>query len=607
MRVLATCFVAFGLLAGTTAMAAGGGGNNGTATPTNAPAPAEPANASSAAPSSAASAAATAAARPSPASPAEARLEVELNSLRNLLEAQSKQLQEQSEELRQQREKTEALEKKLNAVSATGGSATAMAANAASSTPAAIGLTRVAVEKAASAEPNQAGNGEPTSIHYKGITLTPGGYMAAETVWRQHALSADVNTPFNGTPLSGSSQNHVSEFNASGRQSRIAMLAEGKLNSVKIGGFYEADFLSAGTTSNSNESNSYTFRQRQFWAQAAFDSGWTFTGGQMWSLVTETKKGVDNRTEAAPLVIDAQYNAGFSWARQYGFRVAKNFDNKVWLAMSVENPQTTFAAHGQSGNFLLGTGGNGGGLYNATANYSFNAAPDFIFKAAFEPGFGHYEVFGIVSTFRDRVFPTTGNPFNDNQVGGGIGVNARIAVLDKHVDLGIHFLTGNGVGRYGTTGLPDATVRPDGTLALIRSYQSLGTIEFHYPKFDVYLNAGGEFAGRRAFATGPTAAVGYGSPLFNNSGCWTEPAPGTSGFAPGSLSGCTGDTRNVIEGTAGFWYRFYKGSKGTVQWGPQYSYVVRNTWSGVGSVAHPSGQPQGTENMFFTSFRYVLP
>ena len=125
----------------------------------------------------------------------------------------------------------------------------------------------------------------------------------------------------------------------------------------------------------------------------------------MWSLVTETRKGVDNRSEALPMTIDAQYHVGFSWARQYGFRVAKDFGDKVWLAFSVENPQTTFAAHGNASNFLLGAPGTAGGLYNPTANYSFNSAPDFIVKAAFEPGWGHYEVFGVVSQFRDRVFP----------------------------------------------------------------------------------------------------------------------------------------------------------------------------------------------------------
>ena len=138
----------------------------------------------------------------------------------------------------------------------------------------------------------------------------------------------------------------MSEFNASGRQSRFSLLTEGKLDNVKIGGYYETDFLSAGITSNNNQSNSYTLRQRQFWGQAAFTSGWTVTGGQMWSLLTETTKGMDNRTEALPATIDAQYHAGFSWARQYGARFTKNFNNKVWLGFSVEEAQATLTVHG---------------------------------------------------------------------------------------------------------------------------------------------------------------------------------------------------------------------------------------------------------------------
>ena len=124
---------------------------------------------------------------------------------------------------------------------------------------------------------------------------------------------------------------------------------------MKLSGYVEADFLSAGVTSNNNQSNSYTMRQRQVWGQAAFDNGWSFTGGQMWSLVTETKHGVDNRTEALPMTIDPQYHVGFSWARQYGLRVAKNFDNKVWFAVSMENPQATVTTHGNAANFLVGS------------------------------------------------------------------------------------------------------------------------------------------------------------------------------------------------------------------------------------------------------------
>jgi hypothetical protein len=467
----------------------------------------------------------------------------------------------------------------------------------------------------------------PTAIHVKGITITPGGFLAAETIYRSRALGSDINTPFNSVPMPGSSNSNMSEFFGSGRQSRISMLAEGRYKSVKLMGYVEGDFLSAGVTSNNNQSNSYSFRQRQAWGGAAFDNGWTITGGQMWSLVTETKHGADNRTEALPMTIDPQYTVGFSWARQYGFRVAKNFGNKVWFAVAAENPQATLTSHGNAANFLLGSAGTGGGLYNLNANYSFNPSPDLIAKLAFEPGFGHYEVFGVYSRFRDRIFPcedvsstalcgssATPGPnatgaFNSSKNGGGVGANARWSFAHKHVDFGLHGLGGSGVGRYGTGGLSDVSVHANGTLDLIRSLQGLTTLEFHTSKADVYLNAGAEYASRAADYD-PVAKkyVGYGSPFFNNTGCVTETGPGAGGFLPGALSNCSSDTRVLIEGTAGVWFKLFDGSKeklnwGRIQFGPQYSYVVRNTWSGA---KYPD-QPQGVDNMVFTSFRYYLP
>jgi hypothetical protein len=480
----------------------------------------------------------------------------------------------------------------------------------------------------------------PAAIHYKGITITPVGFLAAETVYRSHATGGDINTQFNAIPFDGAAQSHISEFFGSGRQSRVGFLAEGVLSNFTMRGYVEADFLSAGVTSNNNQSNSYTLRQRQAWGQAALNSGWTFTGGQMWSLVTETRKGEDNRSEAVPMTIDPNYNVGFSWARQYGFRVTKKLSDKLWVGGSVEDSQITLGGHGASNNFLLGQQGSGGGLYNGTTNYSYNASPDFIGKIVFEPGFGHYEVFGVISDFRDRIYPgaTLAKPsvsgaFNNSAVGGGAGANARWTFAKKY-DVGIHFLGGSGTGRYGTSQLADVVASSGGLLTPVTNYQALGTLEYHGKKLDVYLNYGAEYEDRAVFlgASGkPT--VGYGSTAFNNSGCDSEtvpastsisvvtppttpggatgtgtvPAPGTlgtplsGGYNPGGLKNCNGDTRVIMEGSIGFWYRFYKGPKGTLQWGPQYSYIDRNIWAGTG------GSPNATENMFFTSFRYYLP
>jgi hypothetical protein len=485
----------------------------------------------------------------------------------------------------------------------------------------------------------------PIAIHYKGITITPGGFAAAEFVRRSRALGSDINTPFNSLTLPGASQNAMSEFFGSGRQSRISALAEGRLASAKLSGYVETDFLSAAVTSNNNESDSYSLRQRQAWGQAAFDNGFSFTGGQMWSLATETLNGVDNRTEAVPLTIDPQYSVGFSWARQYGLRVAKNFGNKVWLAASMENAQATISSHNNADNFLVGSAGAAGGLYNAAvstcstsstgvttcspiANYSFNPSPDIIAKAVFEPGFGHYEVFGIYSRFRDRVFPcgevasatalcggsTTAGPnalgaTNVSNNGGGVGANARWTFMDKHMVFGLHGLTGRGIGRYGSGGLPDAAVYADGGLDLIRSYQGLATVEWHSKKLDVYLDAGGEYAGRAAgYDPIENKFIGYGNPNLSNKGCYTETPPIVgSGFIPGSLAGCTGDTRVVMEGTIGYWYRLYTGPKGRFQYGLQYSYVARDTWDGTGFTKGIGVSPSGLDNMIFTSFRYYLP
>jgi len=488
-----------------------------------------------------------------------------------------------------------------------------------------------------------AGLESPLAIHYKGITITPGGFTAAETVWRERAEGADINTNLNGIPYPGASAAHLSEFYGSGRQSRLSMLAQGKLDNMTMTGYVETDFLNAGVTSNNNESNSYVMRFRQFWGQSALSNGWTFTGGQMWSLVTETKVGLDNRTEATPLTIDPQYTVGFSWARQYGFRVTKNFNNRMWVGFSVENSQETLTAHGNTSNsFLLGSQGNAGGLYNAAingcstslnaagapvttctniANYSFNPSPDFIGKLAFQPSFGgHYEVFGIATQFRDRVFPNAGlatpsaaGAYNSNEWTGGGGGNARWSLFEKHFDIGVHALAGKGLGRYGTAGLSDATIGANGVVNPILAYQGLLTLEYHSPHWDWYGNGGIEYDDRTQFLNSKGApTIGYGAVYLNNSGCYTEALPSsglTQGFNAAGPPNCTADTKDIIEGTAGFWYKFYNGPKGRLQMGLQYSYLTKTAWAGTGGKTPLPTilNPTAIDNMFFTSFRYYLP
>ncbi len=274
----------------------------------------------------------------------------------------------------------------------------------------------------------------------------------------------------------------------------------------------------------------------------------------MWTLATENKKGIQNRGEIPPTTIDVNYTVGFTYARGYGFRVVKDFGGKLALGVSVEGPQSTFGGRGFSTvtsatgattqNFFINAPGAGGGLYNAfdATGYTVNKAPDVLVKAAIDPGWGHYELFGIVSTFRNRIYPcavvspaasnaagtviltgpalTGTSPgiaclngagaqltspsatgaFNDSRTGGGGGVSANVPVFAKKVDFGVKGVAGDGIGRYGASQLADLTFRPDGTQALIRTAHGLARVEFHVtPKLDLYAYYGGEYAWRAGY------------------------------------------------------------------------------------------------------------
>jgi hypothetical protein len=250
--------------------------------------------------------------------------------------------------------------------------------------------------------------------------------------------------------------------------------------------------------------------------------------------------------------------------------------------------------------------------------YAINPAPDVLAKIAFDPGWGHFEVFGIGRWFRDRVFNYTSatspsgtvtntltSASNDTEMGGGLGGSLRVPLLAKHLDVGLKGLWGAGVGRYGNTTIADVTVRPDGTFSPLHAFSSLGTLELHAtPRFDIYANYGGDYIYKTIYTNLAGKSDGYGlGEAF--SGCDTEPLP-TSTTLPAANSKCTGQTRDVQEGTLGYWYDIYKGSHGRLRQGLQYSHVERLIWDNL-LLTSGNVSPKSVENMFLTSFRYYLP
>jgi hypothetical protein len=446
----------------------------------------------------------------------------------------------------------------------------------------------------------------PGAVHYKGVTLTPGGFLAAEGLWRNHNETNDVLTSFNGVPYNGSPNSQLSEFRLTARQSRMSLLAEGKIGNAKLTGYWEMDFLGAAPTANENQSNSFTPRQRQLWGQAAFNNGWTITGGQTWSLWSSNKKGIETRQEWIPATIEAQYVVGYDFARLATVRLTKNFNNKAWLAVAVENPEmlNPSSLNSPAGVFGPANGPTGpaGSSFAATNSLATDFMPDFVAKAAFEPGWGHFEVKGLMRVFRDKIpaNPLLGTAaYNDKAFGGGLGVNGILPIIPKKADLILQASYGQGIGRYTDSTNVDVTYAQDGALIPLKQAQAFAGLELHpNPKLDWYFYGGDEYVGRDWYIGTDGKGYGYGSSLADNSACQQTYV--------GSDTKCQANFRNLGELTTGFWYRFYKGPAGTLQWGSQVEFIRKSTWAGT-TTNDATTTPKGSEAVVLTSFRYVLP
>jgi hypothetical protein len=514
--------------------------------------------------------------------------------------ADDKANKEMAEQLKALREQVDSLQRRLDA-QAGAQQQTQLEANNAAAQAAAAKAQVAAIPAQLQAQVKtavDAAKPKTDKLYYKGVTLTLGGFAAAESIYRSHNETADISSSFAAIPYPNVAVGQTKELRFTARQSRITALAQGDVDPyTHLGFFGEFDFQGAAQTANSNESNSYNPRIRHLYGQVDWDTwGLHLLAGQNWSLVTMNGKGITPRNEVAPPVIDAQYVPGFSWTRQPQIRLTKDFDKSLWLALSLENPQTTFytGANALPASVHLTYNSAAGSGFNSANTLSINHIPDVVAKVAYEPTFAdrtaHVEVLGLYRSFYERL-----NYSNQDSSGGGVGAGLMIPVVPKVLDFQISGLAGKGIGRYGSTQLTDVTFDPTGHIRPISEIQALAGLTLHVgTKVDIYLFAGEEKESSQAYnlaaaGTGAITPYGYGNSLYSNSGCVSETAVGA----------CVGNTRKIEQATLGFWHRPYAGNYGRMQYGLQYSYTERQAFAGAGGIA-----PIGNDSMLFASFRY---
>jgi hypothetical protein len=461
-----------------------------------------------------------------------------------------------------------------------------------------------------------------------------GTFIAMEGAIRQrNEVSSGASDPaFSTIPLQNSPLWGQNETRFSAQQSRLALRASGDIDPTRhVTGYFESDFLGAGVTANSRESNSYNLRIRQAYL-GYNDDNWHqhFSAGQMWSLLTQNRVGILNSTENVPLTIDAQYVAGFNWARQPAIRYVQDVGKVAWFGVSVESSQTAFASNGNgvAGGPVIGTPGvgtqtalaspnsgltvppglfsdvssncNASGLLDSATQCSVNPFPDVIEKIALDPGWGHYEAIGLQRWFTDSVAPGTpaaapaaippGRSWSQKtNFGWGVGGNVLLPVWPKFVDLQGSVLTGQGIGRYASSQLADVVVGPNGTLKPITSTQFMvGAVVHPFAGNDIYAYYGQEQTQANAWTVGGVQG-GWGNAAFpENCGSLIPGDSATTGFNAGS-GVCAANVKRVQELTIGFWQDIYKGDLGRARVGLEYEYVQLNLFSGATVIPAGNG------------------
>jgi hypothetical protein len=519
----------------------------------------------------------------------------ELQDLRNLVQAQSDELQD--------------LRKRLAAVEAVGAASKEVRAPATSSHASIIQPTTSVAMSAASMSPATVAQGidrgpneskSPLSFKIGSADFTPGGFLDFTTFYRGTNVGSGIATAFGSIPFSNQlPQGRLSETRLSAQYSRLSLKVDAHLtDSTAITGYVESDFLGFQPANAYQTANSDSLRLRVYWADVRHGK-WEVLGGQAWSLLTPNRVGLSPLTPDLFYTLDEDPNfqVGLTWARQPQFRVVYHPTSNWALGVSLENPEqfapgsVVFPSPFFGSQFDNGSG-------STTGNTAVpNLHPDIIVKTAFDAHPAgrtlHIEAAGLIRSF--RVLNNLTTPANTNTItGGGGSVNLNYEVIHNLRLIANSFYSYGG-GRY-IFGLgPDVIVKPDGTLSGVHAGSGIGGLEYQAtPRYMFYSYYGGAYFQRNfGFLQATPASSCDGITGFT---CVGFGFPGSANTA----------NRAIQEGTFGVIPTLWSNENyGRLQIISQYSYLIRSPWS-ILSTTGPSPKNAHT-NMIYFGLRYILP
>jgi hypothetical protein len=578
-RITLVALLALNSVAPTWAGARGADGNDSaTASPASEPAKA----------AAASNSATPAASDPKAASP----VIVELEQLRESVQAQAKEFQEHTQELASERaalseqlNRIAALEAKLGVTPEAAAPADAFTSSSSAITP--------LPQDTGNHPPAAAPGDSPLSFKIGGAEFTPGGYVDLIGTFRSVNIGSGLTTNLSSIPYNNQlPAGRLSEFRFNPTGSRVSLKVDAKITKeTAVTAYLETDFAGYQPPNTDTTTNPSSLRLRHYWVQVR-NGKWELLAGQSWSLLTADT----NQLSALPGDVftanrlDTSYIAGLIFARQPGIRVTYHATPWWTIGASLENPQqfvpSSVVFPGASG-YFAGQFDNGSGSTSgsgATTNTTTpNLHPDIIAKTAFDWKLHqhafHAEVGGIARTF--RVFNNLETPNNTSTITGG----GFVANINFELFKGFHLITntgwGDGIGRYiGALG-PDVIVKANGQLSGVHSGSGIAGFQWQLtPNLMVDSYYGGAYFERNFSAASATTNVGFGFTGSANT-----------------------NNRSYNQGTVGLIDTFWSSStRGKLQFIAQPAYVVRTPWFVAANA------PKNA-HVFITyvSLRYLLP
>lgn len=585
--------------------------------------------------------------KPAPVKPEGSAIESEVNDLRSLVEEQRAELEEQRAALKAEQLKMKELEERLAATSPSTPAAEPVAAPAAtavtpatpdaSPAPAATAAAPVGPSRLAMAAQKEGES--PLYFKIGAAEFYPLGFMDLTNFFRTSNTGTGIGTGFNSVPFANTAAGRLSEDHFSAQNSRIGLRTHAKFGAADVTGYLEADFLGLTPPNVYDTSNSDSLRMRLYWVDAK-SGPFEVLAGQSWSLLTPNRNGLS----ALPgdlfysQDMDTNYQLGLTWARQAGVRFLVHPNNNWVFGVSLENPEQTLpggvvlpsGVSANDGSQLDTNSGslNGSGVASNTAVP--NLHPDIIAKTAFDFGpEGHHMHFDFAGLFRsfkgvNLIATPSSNLTGANTItntihGGGAEAGMNIELFKNFRFIGTAFWSSAG-GRYiASTAGPDVVVRPDGTLAGVKSGSVIGGFEWQMtPKTLFYGYGSGAYFGKAVYeqvltgqkttGTGATGTctvtnfVGYG----NGPGTATLD-PGSTGTCPAATGASSSANRLLYEPTIGVIETLWRNpSYGDLKLITQYSYVSRAPWFTT-SPASASILPTAHNSMVYIDLRYDLP